>query len=203
MAPRKPVQSRKQPTRKRPRLSNGRLSTSERKRIREVLAEARRLLDSIGDDLEDGTLTPRERADLRFNVREVEIFVTRSTGGELFERNRRWSLLYERTKAARDEGRPLDEHDLAHLPRAYTGTDQSAIAARSLLARSVAARTRVDWLVLLTKAIGKVDARAMGDRNWLPEAFEATILAHRREELRVLGISDVRTRPKKKTKKKK
>jgi len=202
MASRKTRKSRKRPTKKRPQLSGRRLSKSERTQIRELLAEAARLLHSIHDDLEDKTLTPRERADLRFNVREVEVFVTRSTGGELFARNRRWSLLHELTKTARDEGRRLTTQELAHLPRQFTGSAPDAVAARELLAKAVAARSRHEWLQLLIDAIAEVDVDAMGDHQWFPDAFETTILAHRREALRVLGISDVRdVRPPSPTKK--
>lgn len=177
-------------TKKRPRPSDSPLSSDERDRAREMVRVAANLLHEIGGDLDDATLTPRERTDLRFNIRELEAFVVRSTGGEVYARNRRWSLLYEMTKAARDESRRLSAQDIARLPPAYAGAHRDASAARSLLAKSVAARTRREWLDFLVEAIAEVEADEMGDHTFDPEAFEATILAHRRVELRVLGVSD-------------
>lgn len=177
-------------TKKRPRLSNSPLSSNERDRAREMVRVAADLLHEIGEDVDDATLTPRERTDLRFNIRELESFVVRSTGGATYARNRRWSLLYEMTKAARDESRRLSAQDIDRLPPAYAGANRDAVAARALLVKSVASRSRYEWLDLLITAIKAVEADEMGDRNWLPEAFEATILAHRRVELRVLGVSD-------------
>lgn len=181
-------------TKKRPRLSNSPLSSNERDRAREMVRVAADLLHEIGEDLDDATLSAREQTDLRFNIREVESFVVRSTGGAAYARNRRWSLLYEMTKAARDESRRLSAQDIARLPPAYAGANRDAIAARSLLAKSVAARTRREWLDFLVEAIAEVEANAMGHHNFDPEAFEATILAHRRVELRVLGVSDAPVR---------
>ncbi len=152
------------------------------------------LLHELGEDLDDATLTPRELTDLRFNIRELETFVVRSTGGETYARNRRWSFLYELTKGAREEGRPLDEKEIAMLPPAYAAASRDAVAARALLVKSVAARTRYEWLDHLVSAIAEVEANTMGHHNFDPEAFEATIHAHRRDELRVLGVSDAPVR---------
>lgn len=181
-------------TKKRPRPSDSPLSSDERDRARELVRVATDLLYELGEDLDGETLTPRERRDLRFNIRELESFVVRSTGGAAYARNRRWSLLYEMTKAARDESRRLTAQDVARLPPAYAAAGRDAIAARSLLAKSVAARTRREWLDFLVEAIAEVEADEMGDHTFDPEAFEATILAHRRVELRVLGVSDAPVR---------
>ena len=177
-------------TKKRPRSSGSPLSSNERDRAKEMLRVAADLLHEIGQDLDDGTLTPRERTDLRFNIRELQGYVVRSTGGATYARNRRWSLLYEMTKTARDERRQLTAQEIAMLPAAFGGTSRDAVAARSLLAKSVSARTRREWLDFLVEAIAEVEADEMGDHTFDPEAFEATILAHRRVELRVLGVSD-------------
>jgi len=185
------------PTKKRPRLGGGRFSPPERQRAREVLRTAMSLLCEMAEDLSDETLTDRERADLRFNLREVEGFVDRATGGAVYARNRRWSLLYEFTKAVRDEGRKLTDFEIRRwplLPAQYSAQTDDATAARALLVKCVTARSRHEWLQLLVDAIAEVEAAEMGDHNWFPDAFEATVHAHRREELRVLGVSDPKTK---------
>lgn len=184
-------------TKKRARPSGDPFSAPERRHANELLRTARSLLFEMAEDLPDKALTDRERADLRFNLREVEGFVDRATGGAHYARNRRWSLLYEFTKAARDEGRKLTESEIRGwplLPASYAALTDDAIAARALLVKCVTARTRYEWLQLLVDAIAEVEAAEMGDHEWFPDAFEATIHAHRRQELRVLGVSDPRTK---------
>ena len=106
-------------------------------------------------------------------------------------------MLYEFTRAGRDEGRKLTDFDIRRwplLPAQYSAPGADATAARALLVKCVTARTRHEWLQLLIDAIAEVEAAEMGDHQWFPDAFEATIHAHRREELRVLGVSDPKTK---------
>jgi hypothetical protein len=178
---------------KRPRPTSAPISKEDREQLRDLLRSAGELLCSYGEDLADKALSVRERVDLRTNLRFVADFVMRANGGRLFDRNRRWALLYELTKNARKRKTRPSTVTIAQwpgLPRAYAATTKDALAARELLAKSVRARSRYEWLELLVDAIAILEVDEMGDRKWLPDAFEATILAHRREERRVLGVSD-------------
>lgn len=176
-------------SKKRPRPSSAPLSARERDEARALLAAATELVAGLADELSDDGLDPEQRACLRADLGSLAEFVERANGGRLFERNRRWSLLYELTKDARARKERVTPDGVARwrlLPAAYASASRDAAAARELLARSVAAPSRREWLELLVDAIAEVEADEMGDHKWYPEAFEATVLAHRRDERRVL-----------------
>jgi hypothetical protein len=182
-----------QPAKKRPRPGSDPFSQAERDEARGLLRAASDLLHAYGEELDDLTIGPRKRVDLRTDLRTVADFVEQANGGRLFERNRRWALLFELTKDARERKQRPTAAYIAQwplLPASYAASTKDATKARELLVKAVAAEHRYDWLEALRDAIITVEPDEMGTHDWEPEALEATILAHQRVELRVFGVSD-------------